>query len=135
MTGSTSLRNIVQLSRNWTRLLMQLCSCISIGIIFLFPPSDGEKETLRVEDVAVPFQSIKLLSKLEGNRWIRVLLYFYFSMLERVSKNIYIYISRLRSFLNFKRIFRILSKKDFQEENNFSPSTQLEDSSRILSSY
>lgn len=135
MTGSTSLRNIVQLSRNWTRLLMQLCSCISIGIIFLFPPSDGEKETLRVEDVAVPFQSIKLLSKLEGNRWIRVLLYFYFSMLERVLKNIYIYISRLRSFLNFKRIFRILSKKDFQEENNFSPSTQLEDSSRILSSY
>lgn len=114
---------------------MQLCSCISIGIIFLFPPSDGEKETLRVEDVAVPFQSIKLLSKLEGNRWIRVLLYFYFSMLERVLKNIYIYISRLRSFLNFRRIFRILSKKDFQEENNFSPSTQLEDSSRILSSY
>lgn len=79
---------------------MQLCSCISIGIIFLFPPSDGEKETLRVEDVAVPFQSIKLLSKLEGNWWIRVLLYFYFSMLERVSKNIYIYFS-------FEKFFKL----------------------------
>lgn len=60
-------------------------------------------------------------------------LFLFFDVGKSIEK--YIYISRLRSFLNFTRIFRILSKKDFQEENNFSPSTQLEDSSRILSSY